>query len=395
MTWRLMRSTSGAGDGVEPARVQPPGGAGDVDHQVGAALELVGDAQGHPDEAQVGEGEPGRPMIRRHSSSIAWRSESMASSSATTRSACSRSPSRRASVPDADGVEGQRRQAHDVEAHVVDARTDARVGLVGHDLRGDHVAIMVVTSGGGRSRSARLFPPCSPSRHHDATARPGASVRSAPSTPIQFTFQEEHPHAPFVRSSRRDRARRVGAAGAADRQRRDRHHADPGEARLGHLNGDGSTFQLGFNQVVIGGFKQQQKAVTINYQGNGSGTGRTDFVNGVVDFAGTDAAYKSTDPQPPKPFLYFPTVVAPITVSYNLSGVKLNLSPDTIAKIFSGAITKWNDAAIKSRQPEGEAAEHDDHGRAPQRQLRHHRQLHQLPHQGGAHRRGRSAAARP
>ena len=78
----------------------------------------------------------------------------------------------------------------------------------------------------------------------------------------------------------------------------------PSQAKLASatLNGDGSTFQLGFNQVVIGEFKKQQKAVTINYQGNGSGAGRTDFVNGVVDFAGTDAAYKSTDPQPPKPF---------------------------------------------------------------------------------------------
>ena len=118
------------------------------------------------------------------------------------------------------------------------------------------------------------------------------------------------------------------------------------------LNGDGSTFQLGFNQVVIGSFKPTQKAVTINYQGNGSGTGRTDFVNGVVDFAGTDAPYKATDPQPPKPFLYFPTVVAPITVSYNVSGISsLRLSPETTAKIFSGAITKWNDAAIKTDNP--------------------------------------------
>ena len=129
--------------------------------------------------------------------------------------------------------------------------------------------------------------------------------------------------------------------------------ATPSQAKLASatINGDGSTFQLGFNQVCIGGFKQQQKAVTINYQGNGSGAGRTDFVNGVVDFAGTDAAYKPTDPQPPKPFLYFPTVVAPITVSYNLSGVKLNLSPETTAKIFSGAITTWDDAAIKTDNP--------------------------------------------
>jgi phosphate transport system substrate-binding protein len=127
----------------------------------------------------------------------------------------------------------------------------------------------------------------------------------------------------------------------------------PSQAKLASatINGDGSTFQLGFNQVCIGEFKKQQKAVTINYQGNGSGAGRTDFVNGVVDFAGTDAAYKSTDPQPPKPFLYFPTVVAPITVSYNLEGVKLNLSPETTAKIFSGAITTWDDAAVKTDNP--------------------------------------------
>ncbi|MFN8026522.1 MAG: phosphate ABC transporter substrate-binding protein PstS [Acidimicrobiia bacterium] len=130
--------------------------------------------------------------------------------------------------------------------------------------------------------------------------------------------------------------------------------ATPKAAKLASvtLNGDGSTFQYGFNQVVIGGFKQQQPAVTINYQPNGSGQGRTDFANGVVDFAGTDAAYKTTDPQPKGAFLYFPTVVAPITVSYNVSGVKsLNLSGDTIAKIFSGSITTWDDAAIKAENP--------------------------------------------
>ncbi|MFI5052907.1 MAG: phosphate ABC transporter substrate-binding protein PstS [Acidimicrobiia bacterium] len=118
------------------------------------------------------------------------------------------------------------------------------------------------------------------------------------------------------------------------------------------LNGDGSTFQLGFNQVVIGAFKPTQKAVTVLYQGNGSGQGRTDFLNKVVDFAGTDAPYKATDPQPPAPFFYFPTVVAPITVSYNLSGVKgLKLDGPTTAKIFQAQITTWNDPAIASLNP--------------------------------------------
>ena len=118
------------------------------------------------------------------------------------------------------------------------------------------------------------------------------------------------------------------------------------------LNGSGSTFQYGYDQVVIGGFKQQQKAVTINYQPVGSGTGRTDFANGTTDFAGTDAPYKPTDPQPQGTFFYFPTVVAPITVAYNVEGVKgLKLSADTIAKIFSGAIKTWDDDAIKTENP--------------------------------------------
>jgi phosphate transport system substrate-binding protein len=118
------------------------------------------------------------------------------------------------------------------------------------------------------------------------------------------------------------------------------------------LNASGSSFQYGFNQVVIGGFKQAQKAVTVNYQPTGSGAGRTDFLNKVTDFGGTDAPYKATDPQPPAPFLYFPTVVAPITVSYNVPGVKtLNLSADTIAKIFATTITTWDDAAIKAENP--------------------------------------------
>ena len=42
-----------------------------------------------------------------------------------------------------DGVEGERRQAHDVEAHVVDARPHLRIGLVGDDLRRDHAPIML------------------------------------------------------------------------------------------------------------------------------------------------------------------------------------------------------------------------------------------------------------
>jgi len=46
-------------------------------------------------------------------------------------------------------------------------------------------------------------------------------------------------------------------------------------------------------------------------------------------------------------FLYFPTVAAPITISFNLGGVdKVNMSASTLAKVFQAQITKWNDPAI-------------------------------------------------
>jgi phosphate transport system substrate-binding protein len=116
------------------------------------------------------------------------------------------------------------------------------------------------------------------------------------------------------------------------------------------LNANGATFPLGYYQVVIGAFKQAQHAVTINYQGVGSGQGRTDFANKVTDFGASDAPYAAGTA--PADLLYFPTVVAPITISYNLDGVKnLQLSADTAAKIFSAQITNWNDPAIKTDNP--------------------------------------------
>lgn len=115
------------------------------------------------------------------------------------------------------------------------------------------------------------------------------------------------------------------------------------------LNASGATFPQPYYEEVIGAFKQKDPDVTINYAGGGSGKGRQDFSDQVVDFAGTDGLFKPEDVANLKggDFLYFPTVAAPITVSYNLQGVKgLRLSADTIAKIFQRQITTWNDAAI-------------------------------------------------
>jgi phosphate transport system substrate-binding protein len=114
------------------------------------------------------------------------------------------------------------------------------------------------------------------------------------------------------------------------------------------LDGSGATFPKGFYEVVIAGYKQLQPGVTVNYAGGGSGTGRQNLQDGVVDFAGSDAVVKEEDkPKYKGEFLYVPTVAAPITVSYNLPDVKdLSLDADTIARIFQRQVTKWDDPAI-------------------------------------------------
>jgi len=116
----------------------------------------------------------------------------------------------------------------------------------------------------------------------------------------------------------------------------------------GTLNASGATFPKAFYDEMIVDFKKAQPKATINYAGGGSGAGRTALQGGTVDFAGSDGIVAAADVSKYKgPFLYFPTVSAPITVSYNLSGVdNLQLSPETIAKIFQRDIKTWDDPAI-------------------------------------------------
>ncbi len=120
----------------------------------------------------------------------------------------------------------------------------------------------------------------------------------------------------------------------------------------GSIKGSGSSFQDAFDQEVISQFKSVAPKATVTYNSVGSGTGKKEFGQGLDDFAGTDSLVKEGDGPAAGSYVYIPTVAAPITVSYNLSGVdKLQLSPDTLAKIFSTSIKKWNDPAIAADNP--------------------------------------------
>lgn len=121
------------------------------------------------------------------------------------------------------------------------------------------------------------------------------------------------------------------------------------------LNASGATFPQAFYEEVIASFTDANSGVTINYGGGGSGKGRQDLADQLVDWAGTDGVIKDADIAGFKggEVLYFPTVVAPITVSFNVSDVDtLALSPATIANIFQRTITNWNDPAIAADNPD-------------------------------------------
>ena len=122
----------------------------------------------------------------------------------------------------------------------------------------------------------------------------------------------------------------------------------------GSLVGSGATFPKGFYDDSIATLAGIAPDLTVEYGGGGSGKGRSDLQEMVVDFAGTDGVVKDADKAAYTggEFVYVPTVIAPITMSYNLPSVdKLQLSPASIAAIFQLEVTKWNDPVIAADNP--------------------------------------------
>jgi phosphate transport system substrate-binding protein len=119
------------------------------------------------------------------------------------------------------------------------------------------------------------------------------------------------------------------------------------------LTGEGSTAQQNaiavFNQV----WGQKCPGKNLSYNPTGSGAGVTQFIAGQVDFAGSDSALSKDQVDPAAkrcqghPAWNLPLVFGPVALGYNVPGVdKLVVNADVLAKIFTGAISNWNDPAI-------------------------------------------------
>jgi phosphate transport system substrate-binding protein len=125
------------------------------------------------------------------------------------------------------------------------------------------------------------------------------------------------------------------------------------------LKGSGATAQENAMEQFVFAYVHACPGYTLDYNANGSGAGVTDFVNNVSDLAGSGDPLDPSKGQVDRaaqrcgsPAWDLPTVFEPIAITYNVTGVNtLKLDAPTLAKIFNGGITRWDDPSIKALNP--------------------------------------------
>jgi phosphate transport system substrate-binding protein len=120
------------------------------------------------------------------------------------------------------------------------------------------------------------------------------------------------------------------------------------------LNGAGATFPYPLYSRWFAEYNRAHPDVRINYQPIGSGGGIEQIKNRTVDFGASDAPLSDEQLKAMgRPILLVPTVAGAIAMSYNLPdiGTGLRLTPDDIAALYLGQITKWNDSKLAKNNP--------------------------------------------
>jgi phosphate transport system substrate-binding protein len=119
------------------------------------------------------------------------------------------------------------------------------------------------------------------------------------------------------------------------------------------INGAGATFPYPIYSKWFDVYHQKSPNIQFNYQSVGSGAGIKQVTEGTVDFGASDGPMnddqmKAFQDKRGTQILHFPTVIGAAVPTYNIPGVTatLNFTPEALAGIFLGKITKWNDPAI-------------------------------------------------
>jgi phosphate transport system substrate-binding protein len=132
------------------------------------------------------------------------------------------------------------------------------------------------------------------------------------------------------------------------------------------INGDGSTFAYPMYSKWIQEYEKDNPSVHLTYVSNGSGAGIHDVMMGTVDFADTDGPLNKVQmldfsTHRNCEVLHFPTAIGADVPIYNIPGVikALNFTPQALAGIYLGSITKWNDPEIAKPNPDVSLPPHD------------------------------------
>lgn len=126
-----------------------------------------------------------------------------------------------------------------------------------------------------------------------------------------------------------------------------------GSGVTGTISATGASSQSAAQEAWVSAFQIANDGATVNYEPTGSGTGRENFTSGASDFIGSDRAYEVGEFADgfagctTESIVEVPLYISPVAIAFNLPGVEtLNLDAATIAGIFAGEITSWNDEAI-------------------------------------------------
>ncbi|MBU6401263.1 MAG: phosphate ABC transporter substrate-binding protein PstS [Verrucomicrobia bacterium] len=120
------------------------------------------------------------------------------------------------------------------------------------------------------------------------------------------------------------------------------------------INGAGATFPYPIYSKWFDEYAKVDPSVRFNYQSIGSGGGQKQILEQTVDFGASDGPMSDANlAKAPGRILHIPTVAGADVITYNLPGnPTLKLDGPTVADIFFGKITKWNDPRITGHNPD-------------------------------------------
>ena len=126
------------------------------------------------------------------------------------------------------------------------------------------------------------------------------------------------------------------------------------QANAAAIGGGGASFMANMMDICASGFNKNElanpgKVDTVTYDSQGSSRGKDNFKSGLYKFGGSESAYSSGTA--PANLVYVPLIGGAIAIGYRVDGMspanaQVRLTSETVAKIFAGQITKWNDPAI-------------------------------------------------